>query len=105
MRHERNLSEALSKAGSLPEAMGILLTDYPNLSVELLIAAERAEIVEMGWSPSSRHSDCSHLVSLAALLRPMAERKGDISVTDAFTVLVESGDPQAEEIARILKGS
>ena len=105
MRKEMNLSEALSEASSLADAMKILVNDYSNLSVGLLIAAERAEIVEMGWSPSSHHSDCSHLVSLAALLRPIAEQKGDISVAEAFKVLVESEDPQAEEIARVLKGS
>lgn len=105
MSHSKNLSELLNEADSLEAAMVALVKEFPDLGLEALFAAERAEVVEIGWSPSSRHRDCSHLVALTEILRPIASQNANLSIVDAFKSLIGTNHPHEKEIAKALKES
>ena len=103
MSYLKNLSQVLCEANSLEAATVALLREYPDLSVGTLLAAERAEIIEIGWSPSSKHRDCAYLVSMAEFLRPIGDKNGDLSVREAFEIFAESEHTHANEIAKALE--
>ena len=102
MDQSKNLSALLSQADTLEAAMKILVRNLPDLPLETLFSAERAEILEAGWSPSRHHRDCAHLVSLTEILRPLAQENGSLSIAEAFAILRDSKNPHAREFARAL---
>ena len=103
MEHLKNLSSLLCDAESLEAATVALLREYPDLTVGTILAAEHAEIIEIGWSPSSKHRDCAYLVSMAEFLRPIGNKNGDLSITEAFEIFAKSDHAHANEIAKALE--
>ena len=101
----RSLSDVVGSADSLGAALVALTREFPALTVEDLIAAERTEIVDLGWVPSSRHRDCSHLLTMAEMLRPVAGEHRGLTVANAFKLLVDRGHCQNREIAKALSST
>lgn len=98
----RAISELLCAADSLGAAAVALAREYPELSISDLLAAERAEVLELGWDPTAAHRDCAYLVTMVAMLRPMIGEHGDLPLAEAFRILIESGHREAREIADAL---
>jgi hypothetical protein len=105
MEHLKTLSALLRDAETLEAATIALLREYPDLSVGTILAAEQAEIIEVGWAPSSRHRDSAYLVSMAEFLRPIGEKHGDILIREAFEIFAKSDHAHANEIARALEAT
>ena len=104
MDHSKNISDLLSSAESLGSAVSNLLDECPDLTIDDLLAAERAEVIELGWGPSPSHRDCSYLVSMAALLRPIGREHGNLPLPQAFGHFAKSGHHLAGEIADAVAG-
>ena len=103
MEHPRSISAVICDACSLGAAIVALIREYPELTIESVIAAESAEILEMGWSPSSRHRDCAYLLSIAELLKPILDDHGNLTLEQAFRRFVESGHQEAGQILAVLE--
>lgn len=99
MEHARNISDLLRDAESLEAAAAALARAFPELTIDGLIAVEKAEVMDLGWSPDAAHRDTTYLVSLAALLKPVARRHGDMPLDRAFLLLEESNRSLAGAIA------
>ena len=100
----KNISALLREADSLGAAAAALTREWPHLTVNSLLAVERAEIVELGWCPSRGHRDCAYIVTMAALLRPICAAHGDdLPIGQALRLLVDSGHRRAGEIAEGLE--
>jgi hypothetical protein len=103
MEHVKTISELLSGAETLGEAVMVLASEYPDLTLCSLLAVETAEVVELGWGPTAAHRDCSYLTTLAAILQPVGREHGDIPVIEACRLLMENGHDGADEIASALE--
>ena len=57
----------------------------------------------MGRSPCKTHLDCSYLVSMAQILRPVADENGDLSIIEAFETMAGSELPCARKVAEALE--
>ena len=99
MEKTKAISTLLRDADSLASAAVALARACPYMTIESLLAVERAEVVELGWAPSSAHRDCSYLVTMAALLRPISRTYGDMPVERALRLFADSAHDRAGEIA------
>ena len=52
MGDSRSISDLLRDADSLAAAVVALTGAYPGLTIDSLLAAERVELLELGWTPS-----------------------------------------------------
>jgi len=102
MGDPRSISELLRDAESLTAAVVALTGAYPALTIDSLLAAERAEILELGWAPSPAHRDCGHLVTIAALLAPVGRAHGNLPVVEAFHRLAQTGHARARAVTEAL---
>lgn len=102
MEDSRTVSELLNEAETLAAAVATLAREFPTLTIDSLLALETAEVVELGWEPSAAHRDCSYLLTLLAMLQPISREHGDLPLTDALRILVDSGHDQSAEIAGVL---
>ena len=84
MGDSRSISDLLRDADSLAAAVVALTGAYPGLTIDSLLAAERVELLELGWTPSPVRRDCAHLVTIAALLAPVGRAHGNLPVVEAF---------------------
>lgn len=102
-KHSNSISAVIGDAETLPLAVAALMREYPELTVSGVIAAEKAEILEMGWAPSSQHSDCAYLLAIAAMVKPFYSTHGDLPLHQAMRLFVESELPHAREFAAALE--
>jgi hypothetical protein len=101
-RPVRNISESIRDAETLGAAVVGLLQAFPDLTVEGLFAAERAEVMDLGWEPDRLHRDTSYLISMVGMLAPIARRHGDLPLGQAFRLIAASGHQNAGEIGAAL---
>ena len=103
MGDSRSISDLLRDADSLAAAVVALTGAYPGLTIDSLLAAERVELLELGWTPSPVRRDCAHLVTIAALLAPVGRAHGNLPVVEAFHRLAQTGHARARAVTEALR--
>ena len=86
-------------------AVAALTREYPDLTVAGVIAAEKAEILEIGWAPSPAHADCAHLLAIAAMVKPLYNAHGDLPLQQAVKLIMESDHRHANDLAAALESA
>ena len=88
----QSISAILKDAQTLEHAICDLLDGFPALTIGGLLAAERAELLDLSWTPGPSHRDSGYLVEMAHMLRPVMAEHGDLPLREALALIPPPND-------------